>query len=82
MYTYVYEYPFPLPKQDFIYIVLELSLEPVTYQHICKHAYSVALLRLTLCDPMDCNPSVSSVHDIFQVRMLEPVTISSSRGYS
>ena len=25
----------------------------------------------TLCDPMDCNPTGSSVHGIFQVRILE-----------
>ena len=26
---------------------------------------------LTLCDPMDCSPPVSSVHGIFQARVLE-----------
>ena len=25
----------------------------------------------TLCDPIDCNPPGSSVHDIFQARVLE-----------
>ena len=34
----------------------------------------------TLWDPMDCSPSGSSVHGIFQARMLEWVAISSSRG--
>ena len=37
---------------------------------------------LTLCDPMDCNPSGSSVHGIAQARILEWVAISSSRGSS
>ena len=82
VYIYLWISLFPLPKQDFVYIVLELSLETVTYWHICMHACSVALLCPTLCDPMDCSPSVSSVHGIFQVRILEQVTISSSRGYS
>ena len=35
-----------------------------------------------LCDPMDCSPSGSSVHGIFQERILEQVAISSSRGSS
>ena len=34
---------------------------------------------LTLCNPMDCSPPGSSVHGIFQARLLEWVTISSSR---
>ena len=34
---------------------------------------------LTLCDPMDHSPPGSSVHGIFQVRILEWVAISSSR---
>ena len=28
-----------------------------------------------LCDPMDCNPPGSSVHEIFQARILEWVAI-------
>ena len=35
---------------------------------------------LTLCNPMDCSPPGSSVHGIFQARMLEWVAIPSSRG--
>ena len=37
---------------------------------------------LTLCSPMDCNPPVSSVHGIFQARILEWVAIPFSRGSS
>ena len=33
----------------------------------------------TLCDPMDCRLSGSSVHGIFQARVLEWIAISSSR---
>ena len=36
----------------------------------------------TLCDPMDCSLPVSSVHAIFQARILEWVTISFSRRSS
>jgi len=36
----------------------------------------------TLCDPRDCNLSGSSVHAIFQARILEWVAISFSRGPS
>ena len=39
-------------------------------------------LGSTLCDPMDCNLPDSSVHGIFQARLLEWVAISSSRGFS
>ena len=36
----------------------------------------VAQLCLTLCDPMDCSLPDSSVHGIFQARVLEWVAIS------
>ena len=36
----------------------------------------------TLCDPMGCNPPGSSVHGILQARILEQVTMPSSRGFS
>ena len=37
---------------------------------------------LTLCNPMDYSPPDSSVHGIFQARILEWVAISYSRGSS
>ena len=37
---------------------------------------------LTLCNPMDCSPSGSSVHEISQARILEQVAIFFSRGSS
>ena len=40
----------------------------------------VAQSCLTLCNPMDCSPPGSSVHEIFQARILEWVAISFSRG--
>ena len=35
--------------------------------------------RVQLCDPMDCSPPGFSVHQILQARILEWVSISSSR---
>ena len=45
-------------------------------------ACSVAQLCPSLCDPMDCSPPGSSVHGIFQTRILESVAVSFSRGSS
>ena len=42
----------------------------------------VAQLCLTLCNPMDCILKGSSIHGIFQARVLEWVAISFSRGSS
>ena len=48
----------------------------------CVFACSVVQSCLTLCDPVDCSPPGSSVRGILQVRILEWVAISSSRGSS
>ena len=42
--------------------------------------YLVAQSYLTLWDPWDCSPPGSSVHEIFQARILEWVAMPSSRG--
>ena len=42
----------------------------------------VAQSRLTPCNPMDCSPPGSSIHGIFQARILEWVATSFSRGSS
>ena len=47
----------------------------------CVHAQSLQSY-LTLCDRMDCSPPGSSVHGILPVRILEWVTMPSSRGSS
>ena len=48
------------------------------YRRIAKESESeVTQLCLTLCDPMNCS---SSVHGIFQTRILEWAAISFSRG--
>ena len=36
----------------------------------------------TLCDPMDCSLPSSSIHGIFQAKVLQWVSISFSRGSS
>ena len=42
---------------------------------VCAHLYP------TLCNSIDCSPPGSSVHGIFQARILECVAISSSRVF-
>ena len=56
----------------------------LSYQgtYITKVKSEVAQLCLTLCDPMDYSPPGSSIHGIFQVRLLEWVAISFCRGSS
>ena len=53
-------------------------LEEKTVTSLCIH--TVAQLCLTLCDPIDCSLPGSSLHGIFQARILEWVAISYSRG--
>ena len=49
---------------------------------LCVCVYSQSLNRLPLCDATDYRPRGSSVHGIFQARILEWVAISYSRGSS
>ena len=49
---------------------------------IMKSENEVDQLRPTLCNPMDCSLPGSSVHGIFQARVLEWGVISFSRGSS
>ena len=46
------------------------------------HMLSRSVMTLTLCDPSDCSPLGSSVHGIFQARILKWVADSFSRGSS
>ena len=65
--------------QDIEYSSLCYTVRLVTYLfYICVFAQ----LCLTFCDPVDCGPPGSSVHEIFQSRILEWVAISYSRGSS
>ena len=49
---------------------------------IHKYMYTYCILCPTLCNPMDCSLSGSSVHGILQARVLELVAMPSSRGSS
>ena len=57
---------------------LKKSKKTCSFLFVCLVAQSC----LTACDSMDCHPPGSSVHGIFQTRILEWVAISSSRGSS
>ena len=55
----------------------------LTYMYcLCCCCWLVTKLCLTLCDPMEWSPPGSSVHGIFQARILEWVAVSFSRGSS
>ena len=51
-------------------------------EHILEKKVLVSQLCPTLCDPMDFSPPGSSVHEILQAIILEPIAISFSRGTS
>ena len=48
----------------------------------CTDLAMKSLSRVQLCDPMDCSLSSSSIHGIFQARVLEWTAISFSKGSS
>ena len=49
---------------------------------VCVCVHSATQPCLTLCNLIECSPPGSSVHEIFQARILEWAVISSSRGSS
>ena len=54
----------------------------LTSIHESENESQVAQSCPTLCDPMDCSLPGSSVHGIFQARVLKWVVISFSKGSS
>ena len=69
--------------QDPALITYPLCACPLSYRCVlCARACLAVQSCRILCDPMDCSPPGSSVHGILQARILEWVTISSSRGSS
>ena len=58
------------------------SLPEKEFRIIIVTESEVAQSCPTLCNPKDCSPPGSSVHGIFQARVLEWVAISFSRGSS
>ena len=49
---------------------------------VCAHVHMCTQSCQTLCNPMDCSPTGSSAHGIFQARLLESVAIPFSRRSS
>ena len=75
----------PNKDMDFIPIFSLLSqclLHPKICPAMKVKESEVAQWCPTLCDPMDCSLSGSSVHGIFQARVLEWIAVSFSRGSS
>ena len=65
--------------------VLFLVVFQVLEQFLAHSEHSInggLVAKFDPCDPMDCSPSGSSVHGIFQARILEWIAISFSRGSS
>ena len=52
----------------------------MVFFRMCACAQSLS--HVALCNPMNCSPPGSPVHGIFQMRILDWVTISYSRGSS
>ena len=63
--------------QQGFFPLLYLEFTPNSYWRIC--CCLVPKLCPTLCDPIDCSQRGSSVHGIFQARILVHVAISHSR---
>ena len=53
-----------------------------TYVTNCTCVYTITQLCPTLREPMVCSPPISSIHGIFEARILEWVAVSFSRRSS
>ena len=73
---------FPVQKADSLHPDVQILCVTFNCLGIYVRVCPVAQLCLTLCDPMDCSLPGSSVHGIFQARILEWVAISSPRASS
>ena len=62
-------------------IVVQLLTLPLDKVFHIMHACMCMRLCLTICNPMDCIPPVSSFRGIFQAKILEWATISYSVAY-
>ena len=74
--------PFNNCKTFFFFFVCMLFFQMFWHIIIQKVKLLVSQLCLTLCNPMDCSLSDSSVHGILQAIILEWVAIPFSRGSS
>ena len=59
-----------------------VSLDILSFPYLLRSEVLVTQSCPTLCNSMNCSPPGSSVHGIFQARILEWVAISFSRGSS
>ena len=59
-----------------------LEINELKWTRMGESESEVAQSCPTLCNPMDCSPPGSSVHGIFQARVLEWVAIAFSGGSS
>ena len=80
-----------LSKHHWLWVWVLFLIHKCTHAHTYTHisldiwpsgVLSCSISRAQLCNPIDWSPPDSSVHGIFQARMLEWVAISSSRGSS
>ena len=62
-----------------VFLTVNINIASCGIITMCMHAKSLQLC-LTLCNPMDCVLSGSSVHSVSQARVLEWVAMPSSRG--
>ena len=65
-----------------VYSIYQISIEVCDLRKIKESESEVAQSCPTLCDPTDCSLPGSSIHGIFQARVLEWVAIAFSRGSS
>ena len=63
---------------SYMYVYIHTHTHTHTHTCVCVCAQSCP----TLCDPMDCSLSGSSVHGILHAKILEWVAMPSSRGSS
>ena len=70
MFTHIIVY-----KENVLYLSLSMMRKVQVKSEVAQSC-------LTLCDPMDCSPPGSCVHEILQARILVWVAIPSSRGSS
>ena len=71
----------PLFRYTWISLLHQAS-DHCTPSQVAGTCCLVAKSNLILCEPMECSPPGSSVHGVSQVRILEWVAMSFSRGSS
>ena len=83
MFLFPYFHSLP-PQKPWLYFLSKNTLiKAVTFNlNQFSLSWSVTQLCLTLCNPMDCSPPASSVHGIFQARILEWTAMLFSRRSS